>query len=152
METSLNNKIKVGIFIAVGFILFLVAIFVIGEKSNLFTPTFKLRAEFETAAGLKKGSSVRFNGINVGTVDDIHIETLDKAFVEMSIEKKVQDFIKKDSKAIVSSEGLVGNKIVEILPGSNNVAHVEHNDYITAVRPIEVEDILKNLDSTSSEA
>ncbi|HEY3252250.1 MAG TPA: MlaD family protein [Ignavibacteria bacterium] len=152
METSLNNKIKVGIFIAAGFMLFIVAIFVIGGKSNLFTPTFKVKAEFETVAGLKNGSQVRFNGINIGTVTDISIQSPEKALVIMSIEKNVQQFIKKDSKAVVSSEGLVGNKIVEIMPGSSEAPHVQNEDIITTISPIEVEDILKNLDSTSSEA
>ena len=74
MEPSKNKKLAVGLFIASGLILFVVAIFIIGSKENLFTPTFKLQANFEKVSGLKEGASVRFNGINVGTVDGIEIK------------------------------------------------------------------------------
>ena len=73
MEATKNKKISVALFIASGLILFIVAIFIIGSKENLFTPTFKIQAAFEKVNGLKTGASVRFNGINVGTVDDIEI-------------------------------------------------------------------------------
>ena len=98
MEPNKNRKIGVALFIILGVVLFIVAIFIIGSKENLFTPTFKLQAAFEKVNGLKTGASVRFNGINVGTVDNIEIYNGKSVVVRMTIEKKVQDFIKKDSK------------------------------------------------------
>ncbi|MEO6693437.1 MAG: MlaD family protein [Saprospiraceae bacterium] len=152
METNLKRKVTLGAFIIVGFILFLVAIFVIGSKENLFTPTFKLNAEFETVSGLKPGASVRMNGINIGKVDNIKIESKSMVLVEMTLEKNVQKFVKKDSKATISSEGLVGNKIVELIPGSSEAPSVLDNEKLATVKPVEVQDIINGLKETSENA
>ncbi len=152
MEPGKNKKIIVGIFIILGFVLFTVAIFVIGSKENLFTPTFKLNAEFETVIGLKQGASVRMNGISVGKVDNIDIKSKTIVLVEMTLEKGVQKFIKKDSKATISSEGLVGNKIVELIPGSSEAPSVQDNEMLATVKPVEVQDIISGLKETSDNA
>jgi phospholipid/cholesterol/gamma-HCH transport system substrate-binding protein len=152
MEPGKNKKIIVGLFIVLGFILFTVAIFVIGSKENLFTPTFKLNSEFETVIGLKQGASVRMNGISVGKVDNIEIKSKTIVLVEMTLEKGVQKFIKKDSKATISSEGLVGNKIVELIPGSSEAPSIMDNEMLASVKPVEVQDIISGLKETSDNA
>jgi len=131
-----------------GTALFVVAVFVIGGKQNLFTPTFTLTADFETVSGLQRGSTVRFTGIDVGTVDEIEIMGVSKVTIKMTIVSNVKPFIKKDSKVTVISEGLVGNKIVEITSGSPEAASVESGDKLTSIRPISTEDIFKNLKET----
>lgn len=145
---SKQRKFFVAVFILIGFILFVVAIFVIGNKQNLFTPTFQLSSDFETVSGLKEGSVVRFSGITVGTVDKITILDINKVRVDMTIESALSKFIKKDSKATVISEGLVGNKIVEITAGSSASESVKNNDFIASIKPVETEDILRNLKET----
>jgi phospholipid/cholesterol/gamma-HCH transport system substrate-binding protein len=95
---------------------------------------------------------VRFNGISVGKVDAIDIQGTDKVLVTMTLEKSVQDFIKTDSKATVSSEGLVGNKVVEISPGSQGAPSVEDNSKIISVKPIEVQDIMADLKLSTENA
>jgi phospholipid/cholesterol/gamma-HCH transport system substrate-binding protein len=152
MEPNKNKKLAVGLFIASGLVLFIVAIFIIGSKENLFTPTFKLQAAFEKVNGLKNGASVRFNGINVGIVDDIEIFNGKSVVIRMTIEKKVQDFIKKDSKASVTSEGLVGNKIVEITSGTTEFPSVRENEVLQTIPPVETEDIMRSLKETGSNA
>ncbi len=152
MEPSKNKKIAVALFIGSGLILFIVAIFIIGSKENLFTPTFSLQAAFEKVNGLKNGASVRFNGINVGTVDNIEIFNGKSVVVRMTIEKKVKDFIKKDSKATVVSEGLVGNKIVDISSGSNEAPSVQGNEVLETIPAVETEDILRSLKQTGDNA
>ncbi|MGA2669306.1 MAG: MlaD family protein [Ignavibacteria bacterium] len=152
MEKNLNKRITLAVFIVLGLVLFVVAIFVIGSKQNLFTPTFDLKAVFETVSGLKEGSSVRFNGINVGSVNHIEIIGANKVAIIMTIDSKVKPFIKIDSKATVISEGLVGNKIVEITSGSNTQPGVKEGDFLETVRPIETEDILKSLKETGENA
>ena len=151
MESN-KRKIILAIFIIVGFALFVVAVFVIGSKQNLFTPTFNLTAVFETVSGLQGGSSVRFNGINVGTVDNIEITGVDKVKIRMIIVNSVKPFIKKDSKATVISEGLVGNKIVELTSGSAGSPSVDDGEDLATLRPVEAEQIFKSLQKTSENA
>ena len=152
MEKKKSTKLVSAIFIIVGSALLLVALFVIGSKQNMFTSTMKLKSDFETVSGLLEGSSVRFNGINVGTVSQINILSGNKVMVEMSIVSSVKEFIKRDSKAKVISEGLIGNKIIDITPGSENVPSVKDGEWIGSIKPIEAEDILKSLKETGDNA
>ncbi|HJY64709.1 MAG TPA: MlaD family protein [Ignavibacteria bacterium] len=152
MEPKNNKKIAVALFIISGFALFTVAIFIIGSKENLFTPTFLLKSEFTTVSGLKNGSSVRFNGISIGKVDAVDILSTDKVMVTMSLERSVQKYIKVDARATVSSEGLIGNKVIEISPGSQTAPSVQDNQVIVSVKPIEVQDIMLDLKTSTEHA
>lgn len=152
MELKNKTKFTVALFIIAAFVIFVVAIFILAGKENLFTSTFRLNAGFETVSGLQSGASVRYNGISVGKVDNIEIVSDRNVKVLMTLDKNVQRFIKQDSKATVSSEGLVGNKIIEIIPGTSTALSVEDNETIQSVKPIDVEDILKTLKETGENA
>lgn len=152
METDNTKKIKVGLFIVAGFVLFVVAIFVLGGKENLFTPTFKLKSQFETVSGLKTGGSVRLNGIVVGSVDGIDIEASNKVLVSMTLEESIRRFIKKDSKATIGSDGLVGNKVIDITPGTPGTPEVLDGEMLGSVKPVEVADIMNSLKESSDNA
>lgn len=152
MEPNNNKKIAVALFIGSGFILFLVAIFVIGGKENLFTPTFTIKSEFESVSGLKTGGQVRLNGISVGKVDGVDILASNKVLVTMTIESSVKEYIKKDSRVTIGSDGLVGNKIVEISPGAPGSPSVEDNEMLLSEKPVEVSDIMESLKKSSDNA
>jgi phospholipid/cholesterol/gamma-HCH transport system substrate-binding protein len=152
MDKKIIKKLVVAFFIITGFVLFLVAIFVIGSKENMFTPTMKVQTAFETVSGLLEGSTVRFNGISVGTVDKIAIISGNKVMVEMIIVSSVKKFIKKDSKVKVITEGLIGNKIIDISPGGENTPPVNEGEWLESIKPVEAEDIIKSLKETGDNA
>ncbi|MCX6159336.1 MAG: MlaD family protein [Ignavibacteriae bacterium] len=152
MDNKLIKKLVVAIFILAGVMLFLIAIFVIGSKQNMFTSTMKIHSAFETVSGLLEGSNVRFNGISVGTVDKITIVSGNKVLVDMVIVSSVREFIKRDSKVKVISEGLVGNKIIDISPGSENVPSITAGENLESIRPVEAEDIIRSLKETGENA
>lgn len=152
MEKDRSKYIKLGFFIIVGLIFFTLAIFYVGSKSNLFTPTFKISATFTSVSGLLEGNSVRFAGIEVGTVQNIEIVATDKVAVTMLIQSDVKRFIKKDSEVSIGSEGLVGNKIVAISPGTPGSQSVESGDVLKSVQPVELGDILNSLNESSKNA
>ncbi|MBS1493923.1 MAG: MCE family protein [Bacteroidetes bacterium] len=149
MDVDIRKKVITGIFIIAGLALFLVATFIIGSKTNMFKSTFELNTVFQNVAGIKEGNTVTFAGINVGTVDMVNIETLNKVVVMMTIDSKMKKFIRKDSKVSITSEGLVGNKVVSISAGNDKTPPVESGDYLESVKPIGVEDIIKDLKSTT---
>jgi phospholipid/cholesterol/gamma-HCH transport system substrate-binding protein len=152
LEKNRSTYIKLGFFIIVGLIFFIVAIFYVGSKSNLFTPTFKIKSTFSSVSGLLEGNSVRFAGINVGTVQNIEIVATDKVVVTMVIESDVKKFIKKDSEVSIGSEGLVGNKIVTISPGTAGAKSVENDDELKSVQPVELSDIFNSLNESTKNA
>jgi phospholipid/cholesterol/gamma-HCH transport system substrate-binding protein len=152
MQLDKFRKIILGMFIVVGAALFIIAIFIIGSKENLFTDTFTLNSEFETVTGLKDGNSVRFAGIDVGIVEKIEIQGINKVLVTMTIESNIKRFIKKDAEVTIGSEGLVGNKIVTISSGTATTLSVDNGDYLKSIKPVDIGDILNNLNESTKEA
>lgn len=152
MGQSKSKLIKLGIFIASGLVLFIIAIFYIGSQENLFTKTIDIYSLFGNVSGLSQGSSVQYAGINVGTVKSIEIVDANKVKVNISIISDVKEFIKKDSEATINSDGLVGNKVLVISAGSSKSPGIESGDSIHSVTPISFGDILNNLNETTKEA
>jgi len=153
METQSNNfKVRLGLFIIVGIILFFLAIFIIGKQKNLFDPVFKVTADFRNVSGLQVGNTVRFSGINIGTVDNIRIINDSMVKVDMLIKKDVQKFIKSDSKAGIGSEGIIGDKVVVLSQGNPNAKIVKDGQRIASTEPVETDAIIQSLQVTSDNA
>lgn len=145
-------KFRLGLFIIIGIALFVLGIFIIGKQKNLFNPVFSLRADFHNVSGLQVGNTIRFSGINVGTVDNIQIINDSTVKVEMLIKKEVQKYIKVDSKASIGSEGIIGDKVVVISQGDGSQKIVKENQRILAVEPVETDAIMKSLQITADNA
>lgn len=153
METQSNNfKVRLGLFIIVGIILFFLAIFIIGKQKNLFDPVFKVTADFRNVSGLQVGNTVRFSGINIGTVDNIRIINDSMVKVDMLVKKDVQKFIKVDSKAGIGSEGIIGDKVVVLSQGNSNSNIVKDGQRIASTEPVETDAIIQSLQVTSDNA
>jgi phospholipid/cholesterol/gamma-HCH transport system substrate-binding protein len=103
-------------------------------------------------SGLKLGSNVRLGGIDIGTVDDISLVTDTSVQVQMVLHKDIQKFIKKDAKASIGSEGLMGDKVVVISPGTTGQAIVAENDSLGSHQPIETDQILASLKTSADNA
>lgn len=147
-----NYKIKLGFFVAAGIILFFLAIFVIGKQKNLFDPVFKISANFQNVSGLQVGNSVRFSGINVGTVDQIKIINDSTVQVALLIKKDVQKFIKEDSEAGIGSEGIIGDKVVVISQGGKSNKVIKEGQLIASTEPVETDAIMESLQITADNA
>jgi phospholipid/cholesterol/gamma-HCH transport system substrate-binding protein len=145
-------KIRLGLFVAAGLGLFVLAIFLIGKQRNLFDPVFVVSAQFKNVSGLKVGNNVRFSGINVGTVDDIRIVNDTTVRVYMLVKQQVQKFIKADSKAAIGSEGIIGDRLVTISSGSPNVPAVKDRQLIASSEPVETDQIISSLQVTAGNA
>ena len=145
-------KARLGMFIAGGIAVFVVAIFIIGKQQNLFNPVFKITTTFLNVSGLQVGNNVRFSGITVGTVDDISIINDSTVQVDMMIKKTVQQFIKADSKAGIGSEGIIGDRVLIITQGSNDAAIAKDGQKISSKEPVETDDIIVSLQASALSA
>ena len=94
MEKTTTEKIRLGLFVITGLTFFVLAIYFIGNKQQMFGKTNQLTAIFDNVGGLQLGNNVRFSGINVGTVRGIEIINDTTINVEMQIDKKIFPFIK----------------------------------------------------------
>ncbi len=152
MEKTSNQKIRLGIFVLLGSFLFIGAIYFVGNKQDMFNKTVEINALFSNINGLQKGNNVRFSGINVGTVQEIEIINDSTIRVEMKIEEGILSHIKKDAMASIASDGLVGNMIVNIVPGNHSDIPIQPGDVILSVNKVTTEELMKTLSSTSDNA
>lgn len=152
MEKSSAFKLRLGLFVILGFVLFVAAIFFIGRQNNLFNATFSLYSDFNDVSGLQVGNNVRFSGINVGTVESINILNDTSVRVHMRLQRDVQRFIKKDSRASIGSEGLIGDRIIIISQGALDEESVADGFRLASENPVSTEKILANLQTTGENA
>jgi phospholipid/cholesterol/gamma-HCH transport system substrate-binding protein len=145
-------KARLGIFIVVGIAIFVVAIFIIGKQQHLFNPVFKITTNFSNISGLQAGNNIRFSGIEVGIVDNIKIINDSTVQVDMLVRRDVQQFIKADSYASISSSGIIGDKIIVITQGSRNSQMAEDGQHILSKEPLETDDIMKSLKTSAESA
>ena len=142
-------KIRLGLFVAGGLALFVLAIFIIGRQKNLFNPVFKITSTFYNVSGLQVGNNIRFSGINVGTVDNIRILNDSTVIVEMLVRKNVRQFIKSDCEVAIGSEGLIGDKLLIITQGSSDAPLIKEGQRLDSREPVEIDAIMASLKVTA---
>jgi phospholipid/cholesterol/gamma-HCH transport system substrate-binding protein len=139
------KTLRLGIFIVAALLLFGAGIFWIGSREFRFTSTYRLSADFNNVAGLADGATVRVGGIHQGTVRRIVLPQRpdQKVRVEMDLKASTRNVVKKDSKAAIRTEGLVGDQFVEITFGTPGAASVNSGDTIEAEPPLQISDMIK---------
>ena len=152
MEKTDAQKIRLGLFVIIGSLFFLAAIYFVGNKQNMFGNTSNLKAVFVNVSGLQVGNNVRYAGIDIGTVKSIEMINDTTINVAMSIEDKMLTHIKKDAIATIGSDGLVGNMIVNIIPGKGNAQAVVAGDVLQSFSRASTDEMLKTLDVTNKNA
>ncbi len=144
--TNRNRAVTVGIFIFVGLVIFIVGILILGGQQRTFEKKIRLKAIFDNVGGLLKGNNVWFSGVKVGTVDDINFYGNSQIEVVMKVEKDVQRYIRRNAKARISSEGFIGNKIVDIyFAGTTNSPIVEEGDVLGVEQTLSTDEIMATL-------
>jgi phospholipid/cholesterol/gamma-HCH transport system substrate-binding protein len=133
-----TSAVKLGVFIFIGLLFFVLGIFLIGDKEALFRSTFNVKAYFKDIQGLRSGSIVRLSGIDVGSVDEVRIvnDTTGRVEVTMNLIEDIKRFIRTDTRASIETEGLVGNKVVVLQIGSNTSDAVGEGGTIQAKEPV----------------
>ena len=152
MEKNNEHKIKLGIFVSAGLVLLILSIYFIGDKQQLFNKTFQISGIFKDVSGLQVGNNVRFSGINIGVIESIEIVSDTAVRVAFNIDESTRKFIKKDAKITIGSDGLMGNKVAIITPGTVGEKEIQDNDVILTTIPVSMDDILINLKTTTSNA
>jgi phospholipid/cholesterol/gamma-HCH transport system substrate-binding protein len=153
METHTEKfKVRLGLFVAGGLVLFVFAIFIIGKQKNLFNPVYTLNSTFHNVSGLQVGNNIRFSGINIGTVDNITIINDSTVKVAMTIKREVKQFIKSDSEVAIGSEGLIGDRLLIITKGSTNATLATEGQQLESKEPVETDAIISSLQVTAGNA
>ena len=146
-----TDRLRAGAFVAVGIFVFVVAVFVLGKKSALFSPTDRLYVTFAEVNGLVVGAPVRLAGLEVGSVSAISFpeDLKDKrARVRLDVRSRYMARIRGDSRAFIDSNGLLGDKIINISLGDPGAAQLHDGDTLKAGESITFEAITGALQET----
>jgi phospholipid/cholesterol/gamma-HCH transport system substrate-binding protein len=149
MKNNTADNAKLGTFVVAGMIFLIFSLYMIGRNRNMFGSSFSVSANFRNVNGLMIGNNVRFSGIDVGTVERIEIMSDTMVRVTMTLEKSVQKFIKKNAIASVGTDGLIGNKLININSMNQPSPSVEEGNVLASLRPIEGDEMLRTLNTTN---
>jgi phospholipid/cholesterol/gamma-HCH transport system substrate-binding protein len=152
MKTSNTQKFSLGLFIFITTITFVFALYLIGNKQNLFGNTFRISAVFNNVNGLILGNNVRYSGINIGTVKNIEMINDSTICVDMIIEDKMLQHMKKNAVAAIGSDGLVGSMVINIVPGKEISEALKSGDTIKSYNKTSTTDMLETLNTTNDNA
>jgi phospholipid/cholesterol/gamma-HCH transport system substrate-binding protein len=142
MRASAPQKIKTGLFVIVSVLILFGIILLIGKQEKLFSKNFIFRTNFRNVNGLIVGNYVRFGGINVGIVDNLIIRNDTTIQVDLRLESTVRPYLKSDAVASISTDGLMGDKLIQILPGSDSAVLLEEGALIRSVEPVDMDRIV----------
>lgn len=149
MAKKTIDTVKLGLFITMALGLFILAVYLIGSRQNMFGEHLRVSSVFGNVNGLRPGNNVRFSGINVGTVESIELLNDTAVQVNMKLEKSVQPYLKENAIVSIGSDGLVGSMIVNISPGEGAAGLVEEGAVLESYSRLETEEILNTLGKTN---
>lgn len=149
MKNRTTDNVKLGVFVLLGLAGLVALLYFIGVNQNLFGKRFPLEVTFRNVSGLRVGNNVRFVGIDIGTVKKIVIKNDTSVQVVMSIDNKIAPFIKQNDVANIGTDGLMGNKVVNIEPGPAGSPKLEKNGSLKAREVLDMDALMRTLDVTN---
>ena len=144
-ETSNRRPVMVGLFIILGIAFLVGGILMVGNLRETFKRKMGIVSFFDDVNGLQKGNNIWFSGVKIGTVSSLRFYGKSQVAVDLNIETKVQQYIRKDAKVKISTDGLIGNKILVIFGGTDRFNQVEEGDTLMVEKTITSEEMLDTL-------
>ena len=145
-----NRLAAVGAFVIGGLLLFAVGLYLIGNRRMLFTETFEVYSEYSRISGLQTGAIVRVAGLDAGEVETIHLPAspLAKFRVKLRIREDVHQLVRLDSVATIQTDGLVGNKFIQVASGTDASPQVPPGGTIGSQEPFDFADMMTKVNET----
>lgn len=144
-STGSRRAVIVGIFIFLGLAIFIITVLTLGSQKKTFGNSVSIKSFFDNVNGLQKGNNIWFSGVKVGTITKINIIGNGKVEVDMNVEDKSADFIKKDAMAKLSTDGLIGNKIIEIYGGTPQSPRISQGDTLSGEKLLSTDAMMSTL-------
>ncbi len=135
----------VGIFVLLGIIIFIIGVFTLAGQQKRFINSISLHATFSDVAGLRPGNNVWFSGVKIGTVKSIRFSGESQVDILLNIQTDVQQYVRRDAKVRISSESLIGNRILEIVGGTPQAPPVQEGDRLQSEPLLNTDDVLETL-------
>lgn len=140
-----KRSVIVGLFVFIGLAILIAGIVVLGSQQKKFTKTIEVKTTFHDVNGLKVGSNVWFSGVKIGIIKSINFESIQDVEVVMTVDQKSAEFIRKDAMTKLGSDGLIGNRIIVIVGGSQTAAGIQQGDFLKSAKATDMEDVMATL-------
>lgn len=144
-ESSNKRGVIVGVFVLVGLVFLLAGILTIGNLHKTFSTKMQVNALFDDVNGLQKGNNIWFSGVKIGTVKTVRFFGDSQVRVVLNIDENSQQYIRKDAKVKVSTDGFIGNKILVIYGGTSDAAAIEDDDTLSVEKTFSSEEMINTL-------
>src|SRR3984885_8673207 len=140
----MSRSFRLGLFMLTTLAIFAACVFLVGRQESKFGFNYQVRSNFKNVAGLNEGADVRVGGIRKGTVRSIRLPKTPngEVVVAMDLAKETQAIVKQDSVASIQSEGLLGDKYVEISFGSEDAEKLKGGETIDSAPPFDISAML----------
>lgn len=143
MKESINKRgIGVGFFIIVGLLFLVGGVMTIGNLHSTFQKKMNISTVFGDVNGLQTGNNIWFSGVKIGTVKKTEFYGKNQVLVIMNINIESKQYIRKDAKVKISTDGLIGNKILVIYDGSELAPEIEEGDTLANETALSTEEIM----------
>jgi phospholipid/cholesterol/gamma-HCH transport system substrate-binding protein len=145
------NNVKLGIFVIAGLVFLVLLLYMIGRNRNMFGSNYQLKARFENVQGVVPGNNVRFAGIQAGTVKKVKIISDTMIEITMVIDTKMKSIIRNNSVVSIGTDGLVGNRVVNITPDKRSAPLAVDGDILPVKKALNTDEMIQTLNRTNND-
>jgi phospholipid/cholesterol/gamma-HCH transport system substrate-binding protein len=149
MKKLTSQRLRLGVFVLVGTMALVIGLYYIGQQRNIFHSTILLHADFKNVDGLMPGNNVRFNGFDVGTVRSLKPGSDTTIHVEFSVAEDFVPLISVNSIASIGTDGLLGNKLLNLQPGYYFERAVQEMDGLQTRELVAMDAAMRTLNETN---
>lgn len=143
------EQLRVGLLVIGGLAVAALALVFVGRTGNVFGDRYRLVTLLGSAAGLVPGAAVQLAGQTVGQVDRIVLLPVDErpesgetVALWLAVNEDVHEQIRTDSRAQVRTQGLLGDRLIDISPGSPDARILAPGDTLASARPVDYDALI----------
>lgn len=148
MKKNIENT-KLGGLVIAGILFLVFTLYMIGKNQNMFGASITITAMVENVNGLVPGNNVRFKGLDVGTVKSIDMVNDSSIAVQVYVRNRMVPFIKKNALTSIGTDGLMGNRIIQIINQPGEAQNIEEGDVIYAATAVSTDEMMQRMGSSS---
>ncbi len=149
MKTQATDSVKLGMFVLTGIVVLILTLYMIGKNRGMFTDSFELKTHFRAVNGLISGNNIRYAGIEIGAVESVVFLNDTTIEVNMNIQTKMRNIIRRNAVASLGTDGLIGNRVVNIFPGLGEAPLANVGDVLPSQEEVSTDAMLRTLTHTN---
>ena len=137
-----NNYLISGVFISILLGISMITIFMLNKENAIFSDRIYIKTEVKSAQNLKDGAAIQLRGVKIGSTSSIKFKSADMLVITFAVNSSYREWIKKDASISFKTQGVLGDKFLEISGGTAASLPIENGDILVAIESNQVEHII----------